>query len=362
MTCSVLFAELADYLQDFANRDGFDNQFFKIGPLSLTLSVAQDCADMDFGVALSSGGSVSKTESNLGLQPQTSLTVYVLQLSISSLKHFLQPFFSGQHKTLPQLSGPDHAQQFFVRDDQRKVLKVYDQKNGIGLLAFEDRELLPSWELYSPIKEFIHLHALNQSCVLLHAASLVSPDRPEQGALIVGPGGSGKSTLTAYAIEQGMLTNGDDYVLVDLRQDKPLCWSVYRTLKLHPSSPVSQGKSPWRVWRTDALTGKSVILADSVDQGGALAPQSKLNRVCGLSIQQSPVVHNPKANSILSDPHRHPYLHICMSTIQQIQYRMDATLALSKKLHQSISYSAYTMAPGIPGLQQALLEIQGQVR
>jgi hypothetical protein len=159
-----------------------------------------------------------------------------------------------------------------------------------------------------------------------------------------------------------MLTCGDDYVLVDLRQDKPRCWSVYRTLKLHPSSPVLQGKTPWRVWRKDSLTGKSVILADAVDQGGALVPQAMLARVCGVSLEHSPNVYNPKGNEILSNPHRHPYLHSCMSTIQQIPFRMDATLALSKKLHQSIPYSAHTIAPGINGLQQALAAIEEQAQ
>jgi len=89
---------------------------------------------------------------------------------------------------------------------------------------------------------------------MVHAASLVSPEWPDQGLLLVGPGGSGKSTLTAYAVEQGMHTNGDDYVLVDLRDDMPQCWSIYRTIKLHPSSPVLRKQNRWHTWRSDRLT------------------------------------------------------------------------------------------------------------
>ena len=142
---------------------------------------------------------------------------------------------------------------------------------------------------------------------MVHAANLVSPERPDQGVLLVGPRRSGKSTLTAYAVEQGMHTNGDDYVLVDLRDDTPQCWSIYRTIKLHPSSPVLRGKNCWHTWRYIQLT-----------------------------------------------------LHSCMSTIQQIPYRIYVTLALAKQLHQSIPYEAHTIEPGIEGLQHALVALKGR--
>ncbi len=360
MLQSVQFDELAAYFRDRSNRDGFSSQLFEIGPLDVMLSIAPECAALDMGMALTlAEPSRGISESRSDFQPAAGLTVYVIQLPTGRIDHPLSPFFSLKSHSLQQLSGSNHPKQFVVRYDEHRMIKVFDQVNGIGLLAFEEPTLLPPWELFSPIKEFIHMYALDKSCLLLHAASLVCPSLPDQGALIVGPGGSGKSTLTAYSIEQGMLTNGDDYVLVDLRQDTPLCWSVYRTLKLHPSSPVLQGKNRWKVWRSDSLTNKSVMLVNTVSQGGPLLQQATLSRVCGLSLMQSRAVHNPKAHSIHSDPYRHPYLHSCMSTIQQIPYRIDATLALSKKLHQSIPYVAYTIAPGIEGLQNALSAIKG---
>lgn len=358
------FDDLAGYLSGLGNRKQFHNRLFKIGPLSINLSIAQDIEDMEFGAALPPADLISNSELNESTRDssrQTSFVVYVLWSSKCNLEKLFPQFYSCiQSKTLQQLSDPDHTQQFFVRNDQNKILKVFDQKNGFGLLAFEDRDLLPSWELFSPIKEFIHLHALNQSCLLMHAATIVAPDRLDAGTLVVGPGGSGKSTLTAYAVEQGMLTNGDDYVLVDLRHDKPQCWSVYRTLKLHPSSPVLHGNQSWRVWRKDELSGKSVILAAAANQGGPITGKVKLNRVCGLSLQKSPEIYNPKAGSSPSDPQQNPYIHICMSTIQQIPYRMDLSLALSKKLHQAIPYTAHSIAPGMQGLKQAFDEIIGR--
>jgi hypothetical protein len=361
MVLAAYFDELCAFLRARADREGFDEQWFEAGPLRVKLLVEPGCSDLEIGVAFRSPEKTNGTSvSTLDPQPHAGLTVYVLKWSTGSIDQVLRPFLTDEKKTLQQLSSPDYTQQFVIRDEEHQMLKVFDQKNGIGLLAFRERDLLPPWELFSPLKEFIHLYALKHSCVLLHAASLAWPDQPDQGVLLVGPGGSGKSTLTAYGVEQGMLTNGDDYVLVDLRDDTPQCWSIYRTIKLHPSSPVLRKQNRWHTWRFDRLTGKSVMLADTVSQGGALLPQVALARVCGISLKPSLAVHHPKAHSILSDPYRHPYLHSCMSTIQQIPYRIDVTLSLAKQLHQSIPYEAHTIGPGIEGLQHALIALKGR--
>lgn len=354
MLQSGQFDELADYLQGCAIRFGFEKQLFQIGPVSITLSVAPECMALEIGAALASIEPADHTRSRCDFHSETELTVYVLQFSKDRPDTHLQPFLMAENKTLLQLSSVSQSDQFIIRDNAHQVLKVFDLKNRLGLLAYGQKDLLPPWELFSPVKEFIHFLALKQSCLLLHAASLVPPDLPSHGMLIVGPGGSGKSTLTAYGIEQGMLTNGDDYVLVDLRHDSPQCWSVYRTLKLHPSSPILRGSNRWQAWRSDSQTGKLVMLADTVAQGGPLLQKSTIVSVCGVSLVQSSSVHNPKASAILSDPYRHPYLHSCMSTVQQIPYRIDNTLALSKKLHQSIPYIPHKIGSGIEGLKEAL--------
>jgi hypothetical protein len=377
------FDELAAYLLGRARRDAFEGQSFRFGPLRITLLIAPECTSLEMGAAFSFGALTSPALdnfddlSNLPLQINSvgdepseltlGFTIYVLELSDVLFDKYLQPLFSGKPKSLQQLSGPEYAQQFIVGDDEHQTIKVFDLKNRVGLFVYSRPELLPPWEIFSPFKEFIHLFALGQSCVLMHGASLATPEAPDQGTLIVGPGGSGKSTLTAYAIERGMLTNGDDYVLLDMREDKPKCWSVYRTLKLHPTSPVlgdsrssnNSRAAPWQIWRTDQLTGKLVMLAKPYELGGTMLLQTTLSSILGVSLVQSTEVYNPKANSILSDPHRHPYLHSCMSTIQQIPFRVDATLKLSKKLHQAIPYRTHEIKPGIEGLQQALLAVQG---
>lgn len=358
------FDRLAGYLRCRAEQEGFDCHSLHIGPLNVDLLIEQDCQPLGLEVAFSAKVPVSLVPEFKNLRssncPKASgFTVYVIQLTPDAFQGSLQPFLCYESKSVQQLLGETHSAQFVIKNHDYQILKVFDQTNGIGLFAFADPALVPSWELYSPMKEFIHLLALQQSCLLLHGAAVVDPGAAHHATVIVGPGGSGKSTLTAYAIEEGMLTSGDDYVLVDLRQGRsPKVWSVYRTLKLHPSSPMSSVGGRWKFWRSDPLTGKSVMLAQPVAEGGSLTQQATLATVVGVSLARSPEIHNPKAAAILSSPYRHPYLHTCMSTVQQMPYRMDATLALARKLHQEVPYSGRTIEPGLAGLQQALADIR----
>ena len=371
------FDDLAASLKLRTHQGEFTTQSFKFGPLRVRLSTSSDRDGVEMGMALNGNESTQSNLVNFNNSPESlpgkwgagnsykepgcDFTVYILDLSRGHFDSCLEPFLMEKGTPLHKISNVDHAKQFMSKDAQRQLVKIFDLNNQYGVVAYSGRENLPPWEIYSPLKEFIHMLALSQSCVLFHGATLVPSDRHDQGTLIVGPGGSGKSTLTTYGIEKGMLTNGDDYVLVDLREEKPRCWSVYRTLKLHHSSPVLQSSNSWQTWRTDLSTGKSVTLAKEFEQGGPLLKEVTLSSILGVSLVQSNEVYNPKADAIMSDPHLHPYLHTCMSTIQQIPYRIDSTLALSKKLHQSIPYWTHKIKPGIQGLQEAIRAVQSRL-
>lgn len=388
-----VYAELAEQLSGLARQTGFSEHQLRLGPFRLSLCIAPDCVALGFPIAfaditLADGDAAEQTGATVDIcmpTPMCTFNIYIMRLPNLAIESSLRQVLSLSSKTIQQMSKRQHTEQFVISDAERKTIRVFDQVNRIGLLAFADPMLLPPWEFFSPVKEFIHLYALNHDCLLFHGATVqpatksATEDRTEAAidfgrtTLMVGPGGSGKSTLTAYAIEQGMLTTGDDYVLVDLRDDIPRCHAVYRTLKLHPTSPVLRGKrskegtdgntnhhasEAWHAWRTDSLTGKSVMLAQTVANGGSLIKTTTLSSIVGLSLQRSNDIFNPKAQSIVSDPSRHPYLHGSMSTIQQIPYRIDATLQLSKQLYQAIPYRALTVAPGREGLAQALATIE----
>lgn len=169
---------------------------------------------------------------------------------------------------------------------------------------------------------------------------------------MLGPGGSGKSTLVAYALENGWLTNGDDYVLVDLNGNTPKCWTVYRTLKIHPSNPVLFNNKKYSIWRRDKSFGKSILVSNSYKEGGLFIVNSNIVGILGLKLAISQFIHNPKAQSIVLDPERNHFLHCYMSTIQQIPYCVNETVKLSKTIHQITPYKSYKMSDGLQGLKK----------
>jgi hypothetical protein len=72
-----------------------------------------------------------------------------------------------------------------------------------------------------------------------HGGTLGIGDR---GVLLVGRGGSGKSTLVSWGVTQGMTTLGDDFLLVPLSEPAPdefTLGSLFWSAKLEPRSPAS---------------------------------------------------------------------------------------------------------------------------
>ena len=130
MLQSLQFEELAAYLRNRANSDGFSNQLFHIGPLEVTLSIAPECAVLEIGVALNSAEPPTRlSEGKLDFQPAAGLTVYVIHLRTGCVTHPLQPFLTHKSQSLRQLSGSSHAKQFVVRYDEHKMIKVFDYPN-----------------------------------------------------------------------------------------------------------------------------------------------------------------------------------------------------------------------------------------
>jgi hypothetical protein len=337
--------DLSDQLHRQADQRGFTNILVNAGPFVIRLRTDLNATRLQLATAF------ELTQITQDCQPD--LTVYVVCASDESgptIAKLLAPFLAASPMGLTALAHRELASFVVMHDFAHKLLKTYDASSRTAVLYMDDPALLPSWERFSPIKEFIHLLALSQSCLLLHAGSVVSKDN-NRSVLLVGPGGSGKSSLTAFAVTQGMRTNGDDYVLIDLRQIQPRCWSIYRTLKLHPSSPAAALTHRLVPWQVDSLTQKTIYLGSDDLEDNCFATRTHIARIYGLTLRTAdPDIKRGKR----VDPHRNPYTYCCMSTIQQIPYWVGSTLHLSKQLHQSVGYRALTVNDGVTGMGEAL--------
>ena len=92
----------------------------------------------------------------------------------------------------------------------------------------------------------------------------------ETCVLMVGKGGSGKSSLVAHGVRAGFSSLGDDFLYLDRRDGSaPFLWSTYGTVKLAPSSPAADLVGS----REEVVDGKRLGWLDDVAPGCLVAGQ-----------------------------------------------------------------------------------------
>jgi hypothetical protein len=89
---------------------------------------------------------------------------------------------------------------------------------------------LPFWEPAAPIRQILHWWLAEQGLMLLHGAAVGTT---EGGVLLVGRGGSGKSTCALASLASDLLFAGDDYVAA-CETPNPWIYSLYSSGKLVP--------------------------------------------------------------------------------------------------------------------------------
>jgi hypothetical protein len=114
-----------------------------------------------------------------------------------------------------------------VSDDSRGLWHLFDTRTMTGVYWLRSSTDLPFWEYGSPLRHFIHWTAQAGGQGMIHAAAI---GLPEAGVLLIGRGGSGKSTMTAAAIAAGWQTVGDDFVIIDLPQRR--AYPIFDIMKL----------------------------------------------------------------------------------------------------------------------------------
>jgi hypothetical protein len=109
------------------------------------------------------------------------------------------------------------------------VLSVFDSERNRAWFWCANADALPFWESSAPFRQILHWWLGSRNMLLLHAASV---GRSDGGVLLVGRGGSGKSTSALACLASDLLYAGDDYVAVADRER--LVYSLYSSGKLEP--------------------------------------------------------------------------------------------------------------------------------
>jgi hypothetical protein len=121
----------------------------------------------------------------------------------------------------------------FLQNSLNRTVEIFDKKK------FEFYIITPMLEQFKHSITSFNLYYLKQILNLLGYVNMHGAvvGRNDSGIFLANKAGSGKSSLMAYAISQGMKTLGDDFLTVK-KADVTNFYSLYRHFKLSSSSPA----------------------------------------------------------------------------------------------------------------------------
>ncbi|MBL8895136.1 MAG: hypothetical protein JNJ53_11070 [Rhizobiales bacterium] len=109
---------------------------------------------------------------------------------------------------------------------------ILDQMRRQGLMWVARDEQIPFWEEGAPFKLILHWFLGPTRLCLVHGG-IVGNGR--HGCMLLGPGGSGKSTTVAASFDHGLTVCGDDLALIEDCGSHWRAWGLYDALKLDPA-------------------------------------------------------------------------------------------------------------------------------
>ncbi|MGA3401411.1 MAG: hypothetical protein ABSC95_19525 [Acetobacteraceae bacterium] len=116
-----------------------------------------------------------------------------------------------------------------VHEPDTAQLWMFDRQTATAVVWVNDVDAVPLWDRIHPFRRLLHEWGRGFGADLVHAGA-VGIDG--EGVLVVGPGGTGKSTTVLSAMAAGLTAAGDDYVLVDAGSP-PTAHALYGTMRLH---------------------------------------------------------------------------------------------------------------------------------
>jgi len=108
------------------------------------------------------------------------------------------------------------------------VLNMLDQQRNLGVYWTPDASHLPIYETGSPLRTILHWWSGRHGRQFLHCGAVGTA---KGGVLLLGKGGSGKSTTALSCLNSRLSYVSDDYCLVET-EPAPYVYNLYNTAKL----------------------------------------------------------------------------------------------------------------------------------
>ncbi|MEO1591139.1 MAG: serine kinase [Cyanobacteria bacterium J06632_22] len=124
---------------------------------------------------------------------------------------------------------------FFV-----EALSMLNVEQNEAVFWVRDVNNIPFWETAAPLRILLHWWLGSRQLKYVHAA-VVGTDTA--GAMLVGKGGSGKSTTALSCLKSPLTYVSDDYCLLSA-QGEPRAYSLYSSAKLKPDNTLLPELTP----------------------------------------------------------------------------------------------------------------------
>lgn len=169
----------------------------------------------------------------------------------------------GPKRLVPGRSGTKIAA-FYLRS--LDGICVVDWSRARAFMWVRSLDALPGHERAAPLRWLVDMLAPRLGLIGVHAASV---GLGHAGALIVGPGGAGKSTLALAALGAGLTHLADDAVLIDDPRGGGALHihRLYRSATWGGPAPMPPALGGARIRPLDARDkGRAVFILDTADE------------------------------------------------------------------------------------------------
>jgi len=137
------------------------------------------------------------------------------------------PGFSAKEPEMRLVEGADRFCLWMGRHSPS--LYVVDRPSRRAICWVAEKSAVKAWERSRPFLPVLQAMFDDSPWLAVHAAALALKDR---AILLSGPGRAGKTTLSLAGLSAGWRFIGDDYVLVDSREQAPAVAPLFATARL----------------------------------------------------------------------------------------------------------------------------------
>jgi hypothetical protein len=202
-----------------AARTGVVERHYAIAGLGVTMRFAGDA------MAARLGAAIAHLESSATADPALTLNTW----DSTSTGVEAPPMVGGEPIETDETGPSYYYEQDGVRAMSRwRTLSVLDLETSEGWFWAPDATRMLSWDWAAPFRTIFHWWLGGRGVVQVHGGAV---GLPEAGVLVVGRGGSGKSTTSLACVGAGLRYAGDDFVAISLRPT-PYVHSLYSSGKV----------------------------------------------------------------------------------------------------------------------------------